>query len=99
MAAFTWFPIARGVFFRGGLGPAAIVKSTESRDDSSQASTETRTHGFGIMAGVGYAFWLGKRFNLLLSNDLHGAVLMGDESDEEPTEAWFNATQLGFMWY
>ena len=99
MAAVTWFPMETGLLFRGGLGPASVMTTEEVGDASEFEKRTTQTFGFGMMAGVGFSFWLGKRFNLVISNDLHAAKFMGDETSGQPTEGWFNSSQLGFMWY
>ena len=55
--------------------------------------------GFGAGLGLGYAFWLGDSFNLVLSNDIELATFGGDESAGEPTGGWFDALQLSCYWY
>ena len=58
---FTHFPLEEGFFIRGGGGFSNIMNKTP-------ISTEV-VSGYGILGGLGYAFWLGKHFNLTLNLD------------------------------
>lgn len=35
----------------------------------------------------------------MLSNDLHLARFSGEEDRGEPTSGWFDALEIGFLWY
>ncbi|MBI3180346.1 MAG: outer membrane beta-barrel protein [Deltaproteobacteria bacterium] len=97
LAAVTYFPLpeGKGLFVRGGAGLSAIVLDITTPFGS---FTDTKG-GFGFVAGAGYAFWIGESFNLTISNDFHYARFSGDEDLGEPTAGWFNAIQVGCMWY
>ena len=99
LALLTWFPSGDGFLIRGGMGPAFANEIVTQNNDGQTQETRDGTFGFGAMAGLGYAFWLGQRFNLLLTNDFHIDKYLGDESNCEPAFGWSNTTQLGFMWY
>lgn len=95
LVAVTWFPLpdGKGLLLKGGAGLSVIaleISSTNLRASGSE-------RGFGGMAGIGYAFWLGDAFNLTLNNDFHFATFGGDRG--EPTGGFFDLISLGFMWY
>jgi hypothetical protein len=66
LAVATWFPYERGLFLRGGAGLASFAARMT---DPWSTSRESRG-GFGLLAGGGYALWLGRSFNLALNLDL-----------------------------
>lgn len=53
--------------------------------------------GFGILGGVGYAFWLGKTFNLTLNID-HSRQYYNSDAFE-PNRSQFTSAYVGFDWY
>jgi len=59
-------------------------------------SASDSTGGFGILRGIGYAFWLGKRFNLAL-NIYHSRQFY--EGGKEPDNSQFTSFYVGFDWY
>ncbi len=59
-------------------------------------SASDSTGGFGILGGIGYAFWLGKSFNLTLNID-HSRQFYSGGSD--PDNSQFTIFYLGFDWY
>jgi hypothetical protein len=54
-------------------------------------------NGFGVLGGFGYAFWLGKSFNLTLNLDQSFQWYSNDPG--EPDKSQFTALYVGFDWY
>ncbi len=93
LAMLTWYPSREGFFVRGGLGLATLSLDVQERGYS---VTDT-VGGLGLLGGVGYAFWLGKRFNLTLNADVSAQLFT--DSVERPTGSRFFDIYLGFGWY
>lgn len=83
-----YFPWERGFFVRAATGLSAIVQELEPLGKAS-------ARGFNVIGGVGYAFWLGRSFNLTLNVDF--ARHWFDDAGVEGGSAW--AAWLGFDWY
>ena len=94
-AVVTYFPMERGLFVRGGVGFSAFVYQV--RNSSGDASDSYS--GVNALAGVGYAFWLLKSFNLTVGIDV-SAQSYGSSSDAyAPKSSNFWSLGLGFDWY
>jgi hypothetical protein len=93
LGVLTWFPAERGLFLRGGAGLAAL---RQEWDDGREHRRST-VGGLSVLGGVGYAWWLGRRFNLTLHADL-SAQAYGSSSQDPSSSAGVNA-YLGFRWY
>jgi hypothetical protein len=92
-AVVTWFPMERGLFLRGGLGLGSIQYDLYQGVTHYQYSR----NGVGLVAGAGYAFWLGRSFNLTLGLDL---LAQGyGKAEGEPRSASAAVVMLGFAWY
>jgi len=92
-AMLTWFPWETGLLLRGGLGLSSLtVKGT-----SGTASGSTTYTGANLLVGAGYAFWLGKHFNLTVNLDV-SAQGYGD-SGNGPKSSSLWALWAGFDWY
>jgi hypothetical protein len=89
-AMFTYFPSGAGFFLRGGAGLAALLV------EGSYGSSTYR--GFGLLGGAGYAFWLGRSFNLTLTVDVSGQWYGGNGTTSPQSSRLVN-TYLGFDWY
>jgi opacity protein-like surface antigen len=89
----THFPNQEGFFVRAGGGVSKILRvvETPSGEVSSDAS------GSGVLAGIGYAFWLGKSFNLTLNLDQSFQWYSNDPG--EPDRSQFTTLYMGFDWY
>lgn len=86
----TYFPLDEGFFMKGGGGYSTLPVSV-----SSTAITSTAT-GYGFLGGIGYAFWLGKGFNLTLNLDQSRQFYSGsDEFKNSQCTVFY----LGFDWY
>lgn len=90
----TFFPMERGLFLRGGLGRSGLTITAEG---PGIGTLETSVDGFNVLGGIGWAFWLGRSFNLTVNLDLsrqwYGA------STNLPEDSSFGALWLGFDWY
>lgn len=86
----TFFPMERGLFFRGGLGRSAYVQTADGYDDYNRG-------GWNVLGGVGYAFWLGQRFNLTVNLDVSQQWYGSSDVDVENSRFW--ALYAGFDWY
>ncbi len=88
----TWFPAARGFFVRLGGGASTLGIAKGGASDT--------LLGFGGVLGLGYAFWLGRSFNLTLNGDFSAAHDMGsNDLAHRPTGSGFFDLYLGFGWY
>jgi hypothetical protein len=91
-AMLTWFPMERGLFLRGGAGLSAFTL------DDPSAITLRSIRGVNATVGGGYAFWLGRTFNLTVNLDL-SAQRYDSSAAGAPTRSNFTALWLGFDWY
>jgi hypothetical protein len=91
---FTHFPSKEGLFFRGGGGFSNITY--ESRYYGMK--DELEANGYGILAGIGYAFWVGKSFNLTINLD-HSRQFYTSGDYNYPSNSQFTTLYLGFDWY
>lgn len=86
---FTYFPTGEGFFLRGGTGLADLLVDT---------SVGSATYsGVGLVGGLGYAFWLGRSFNLTLNVDVSGQWY--GRSTVSPESSRLVNVYLGFDWY
>jgi hypothetical protein len=92
-AMLTWFPFQKGLFVR--LGGGFSVFRIEVDDDYYGKSNDDY-NGYGALAGIGYAFWLGKHFNLTLNVD-HSRQFYSDP--DGPDNSRFTILYVGFDWY
>jgi hypothetical protein len=90
-AMLTWFPFQKGLFIRGGGGLSMLGNYISA---SGFDLTETY-YGGGLLAGIGYAFWLGRHFNLTLNLDHSRQIFVGDG----PDRGRFTIVYVGFDWY
>lgn len=65
-AVLTFYPMVRGLFFRGGMGASTLTSASHVYGVPSDSVTYG---GFNILGGIGYAFWLGGPANLTLNLD------------------------------
>ncbi|TVQ34897.1 MAG: hypothetical protein EA384_16945 [Spirochaetaceae bacterium] len=100
----TLFPQQKGLFIRlgGGLSSFSIVEvmgpiTDEFMGYDGSAKHEYEYDGYGGLAGIGYAFWLGRRINLTLNVDHSRQYYYG--YDKGPDESRFTMVYLGFDWY
>jgi hypothetical protein len=90
-AAFMFFPWERGLFLRGGVG----LSSASFILEGGGTKTEVSANGLNVLGGVGYAFWLGRSFNLTLNLD--GQRHAFDTVDLGGATSW--SAWLGLDWY
>jgi opacity protein-like surface antigen len=92
-AVATWFPAGEGFFLKGGLG---VSQFRWTLSDPAGSSGESYG-GTNALVGLGYALWLGYRFNLVLNADY--SVQWYRQSALGPDRSSFFAVWLGFDWY
>lgn len=92
LAALTYFPTGEGLFIKAGTGVSVI-----GYEISGGPVLESRSaSGTALLAGLGYAFWLGKTFNLCLNAEYS----YQDYYDEEaPDSSHFWNAYLSFYWF
>jgi len=96
-AMLTWFPMERGLFLRGGLGISRITAELGSGGFSGSSGVGSASYsGVNATVGGGYAFWLGRTFNLTLNLDF-SAQSYGSGSG--PSSSSYTALWVGFDWY
>ena len=88
-AMLTFFPLERGFFVRGGAGFADLVLDAPAGS--------THHGGFGLVAGTGYAFRLGRSFSLSLNLDVSGQWYGGGA--DSPRRSRLADVYLGFDWH
>ena len=88
----THFPKEEGFFIRAGGGLSNLTFEL----DWGFGSVSDTVNGFGLLGGIGYAFWLGKSFNLTLNID-HSRQFY--EGGNDPENSQFTIFYLGFDWY
>jgi hypothetical protein len=88
----TFYPWERGLFLKAGVGISSAVATT---DTPGTGKTSDSTSGANVAFGVGYAFWLGKGFNLSGNLDWSRQAYSGDKLDR----ADFWRLGVGFGWY
>jgi hypothetical protein len=108
-AVVTFFPARKGLFVRGGLGLATFsydaewMRYTEDPEPHvAPTSGSGSATGLSLLAGVGYAFWLGRSFNLTLNLDVSRQGYGARDDDPlgmvpEASTLW--ALYAGFDWY
>ena len=89
----THFPSQEGLFIRMGGGYSNIVHMI----DSQLGDLDSKINGVGALAGLGYAFWLRKSFNLTVNLDQSFQWYSSDSG--EPDRSQFTIVYVGFDWY
>ncbi len=77
----THFPSQEGLFIRMGGGYSNLSLTI----DTNFGDFDERLNGVGALAGIGYAFWLGKSFNLTLNLDYSQQWYSNDTPSEPDT--------------
>ncbi len=90
----TFFPFERGLFFRAGMGPSIISSGISGPFGSTRNYDQG---GFNGTLGVGYAFWLARRFNLTLNADYSHQWYSA--SPGGPDTSGVFVFLVGFDWY
>lgn len=78
MAMYTYYPRARGFFMRAGIGPAALERALEGTVQSSVGHAE--------LVGLGYSFWIGRRFNIGVNFDLEVQTYTGGDDNVDSAQ-------------
>jgi hypothetical protein len=93
-AVLTFFPMERGLFFRAGLGLSRLQHTRET----AVGTVSDSFSGGNVLAGIGYAFWLGRQFNLTANLDV-SAQNYNSSGQGAPDSSSFWTLGLGFDWY
>lgn len=89
----TFFPTGRGLALRGGAGWSRFDRTL----DGAGLHEDQRRDGANLMAGVGYAWWLGRSFNLSLNLDVFQQWYGASDAFVESSRC--AVAYLGFDWY
>jgi hypothetical protein len=87
----TYFPTGRGLFVRGGAGASSL----QLRQELPGETLKDDWDGGNVLAGLGYAWWLGRSFNLVAQLDGMKTWYRSNGPDSSETVA----LTLGFEWY
>jgi hypothetical protein len=100
----TLFPWERGFFLKGGFGRSAMSLSYDDGYGTSSGSAS----GWNLAGGLGYAWWIGKQFNLTANLDF-SRQWYGDSDFTfvdsigndlgSPTDSQMWSLSLGFDWF
>lgn len=89
-AVATFFPMETGLFVRGGVGLSAFTYEETGFSDVTAS-------GGNVLVGVGYAWWLGRTFNLTANLDFSAQSYSGGSANVDSTRLW--TLWVGFDWY
>jgi len=89
-----YFPMEKGFFLRAGAGLSGISQTVETGSPF-VPGVDYSARGFNVLGGIGYAFWLGRAFNLTLNLDAQRHSFNKD--NVESATSW--SAWLGFDWY
>jgi hypothetical protein len=103
----TYFPWERGAFLRAGVGLSRLTVDLQNVPVGGglEASGTNSWGGGNLSVGAGYAFWIGKGFNLTLNLDFTAQSYAGGEERSglivirKPTSSNYVALGIGFDWY
>lgn len=97
-AVATYFPFGRGLSLRGGLGFARYTEEYSGLDVYGDSNYDR--DGVNALVGIGYAWWLGRSFNLSLNFDL-AAQRYGSASaaSYDVESSRYGVLYVGFDWY
>ena len=100
MAVATLFPWEEGFFFRGGLGFAATSLEYKDKLLGIELKDTQSINGYALAVGTGYAWWIGKTFNMSAKLDYNYSFynnkkLFGDKINA--VSYW--SAGLGFHWF
>lgn len=104
MGVATFFPMEKGFFVRGGLGLTSLTLQSDLEfDDGTEDSDSDSVRGYGILAGVGYAWWLGQSFNLTANLDIlhqsYNEEIGNPDYDIKVKDLNAVMAGIGFQWY
>jgi hypothetical protein len=89
MAVYTFYPRAHGFFLRTGIGPASLDRELEGVRRSSTGHAE--------LVGLGYSFWIARRFNIGVNFDLEVQTYTG--GDDNVDSAQLAKLFMSVDWY
>jgi len=87
--ALTYFPKGEGLFLKAGAGASSIIYDVSGGSPSAYSGT-------AILGGLGYAFWLGKSFNLCLNAEYSHQTYSNKYA---PDNSSFWNLYVSFYWF
>jgi hypothetical protein len=87
--ALTYFPKGEGLFLKAGAGASSIIYDVSGGSPSAYSGT-------AVLGGAGYAFWLGKSFNLCLNADYSHQTYSNKNA---PDSSHFWNLYVSFYWF
>jgi len=101
MPMLTFFPMHEGLFLRGGVGLTNAKFEIKASGFGVNATTDDSISGYGYLVGAGYAFWLGKGFNLSVKLDynqqFYNDKIFSSDYKIKEIDVWMLG--IGFHWY
>jgi hypothetical protein len=91
----TFFPMNEGLFLRGGGG---LSKFTLDVKDVNGVTGSDSVSGTNLSGAIGYAWWLGKHFNLTANLEYSNQWYRGN-TIHQPQRADYWALSVGCDWY
>jgi len=91
----TFFPLGAGPFVRGGIG---LARWSTSLEQPGAPTITKETGGYTFNAGAGYAFWIGRSFNVT-ADVAYSMQVYTDGDPTVPDGSSFWSAGLGFGWY
>jgi len=99
MAVATFFPWEEGLFFRGGLGLSnASVEVKEKALFLDYKHTDSMS-GYGLVIGTGYAWWIGKSFNMSAKLDYNHSFYNKEIFKQNVNTISYWTAGIGFHWF
>jgi hypothetical protein len=95
----TFFPAERGFFLRGGLGLSRFTLDVTDHPGFIPSTFTAEASGTNVVAGAGYAFWLGRTFNLTVNVDYSAQFWEDNVGPLAPQDSSYWALGVGFDWY
>ncbi len=92
LAALTYFPTGEGLFIKAGAGVSVITYEISV----GLVSVSESHSGMALLGGLGYAFWLGKTFNLCLNAEYSHQSYTYEEA---PDNSHFWNVYVSFYWF
>lgn len=99
----TFFPWEKGLFLRGGFGISQAKLERKEKIFGYSKTYEDTVSGVAAVAGLGYAWWLGKSFNLSAKLDYSEQFynkkikFTDDKVTLDRVSTWMLG--IGFHWY
>lgn len=91
----TYFPFKEGFFLRAGGG----ISSIKFEITKGNIGIGYDKYGYGILLGIGYAFWVGDSFNVTVNLESSCQSYSSNNIEDEVTGSDFTSLYVGFDLY